>query len=325
VANKSYKKILKRILRAVLRPIVSRVRNIVDTDDFDARSVDFSKDDIIYPRLNWLLEKSVRESQGRLRPNYTWALLHAGHLAKSLGMRRISAIEFGVAGGNGLVALEHAADLVEDKIGVKVDVYGFDTGNGLPPPLDYRDLPNLYRESAYRMDVDALKKRLHRAELVLGLVEETVPEFIASNPAPIGFMSIDVDYYTSTMDVFKVLDAAQDLLMPRIHCYVDDTIGFTFSEFTGERLAIAEFNDSHKMRKVSPIFGLKYLLPERYSAHPWCEQMYMAHIFDHPLYGQTDGLNVRVNEGHTVLAKFNLAVTAYLCQVTEAIPLELAI
>lgn len=27
--------------------------------------------------------------------------------------------------------------------------YGFDTGKGLPKPQDYRDLPNLYRESAF--------------------------------------------------------------------------------------------------------------------------------------------------------------------------------
>ena len=311
------------MLRPLLRPIVSKVRNIVDGDELDASSVDFSKNDSIYPWLNWLLQTSVRESQGRLRPNYTWALLHAGNLAKSLGMRRISAIEFGVAGGNGLVALEGAAELVEEKIGVTVDVYGFDTGAGLPPPLDYRDLPNLYKESAYRMDVDALKKRLHRAELVLGLVEETVPKFITSSPAPIGFMSIDVDYYTSTMDVFKLLECGQDLLMPRIHCYVDDTIGFTFSEYTGERLAIAEFNDSHPMRKISPIFGLKYLLPKPYSADAWCEQMYIAHVFDHDLYGRTDGLNVRVNGGHTTLGAITLAAGAWFNHVAAAMPVEM--
>ena len=40
-------------------------------------------------------------------------MLQAGYLAKALGMPRISAIEFGVAGGNGLMALENAAELVE--------------------------------------------------------------------------------------------------------------------------------------------------------------------------------------------------------------------
>ena len=211
------------------------------------------------------------------------------------------AIEFGNTGGNGLRALENAAELVEEKMDIEVDVYGFDTGAGLPPPLDYRDLPNLYTETAFRMDVDALKKRLKRARLVLGLVKETVPEFLLSHPAPIGFMSIDVDYYTSTVEVFKVLEGGQDLLMPRIHCHLDDNIGFTFSEYTGERLAITEFNDSHRMRKISPLFGLKHFLPEPYSNQPWCDQVYIAHIFDHDLYGQNDGLVMRHNEGFTAL------------------------
>jgi hypothetical protein len=284
------KKAVKRILRRALRPIVYKIRNVVDDEELDAAPYDPSQDTVIYPWLNSVMRIAVRESNGRLRPHFTWALLHAAHMAKSIGMTRISAIEFGVAGGNGLLALEFAADLVKEKIGVNVDVYGFDTGAGLPPPQDYRDLPNLYMESAYPMDVDALKKRLRHAQLILGLVEETVPKFVASRPAPIGFMSIDVDYYTSTVPILKILESDQDFLMPRIHCYFDDTIGMTFSEFTGEMLAISEFNVGHSERKISPIFGLKYLLPEPHSRHAWCEQMYLAHIFDHPLYGRRDGL-----------------------------------
>ena len=36
--------------------------------------------------------------------------------------------EFGVAGGAGLVNLERIAELVEQKTGVGIDIYGFDTG-----------------------------------------------------------------------------------------------------------------------------------------------------------------------------------------------------
>jgi hypothetical protein len=35
----------------------------------------------------------------------------------------------------------------------------------------------------------------------------------------------------------------------RIHCYFDDIVGFTFSEYTGERLAITEFNNAHQMKR----------------------------------------------------------------------------
>jgi hypothetical protein len=318
------RQLLKKVLRRAIRPIVLKVRNVVDDDELDLASSDFSDEGVIYPWLNSLMRTAVRESQGRLRPHFTWALLHAAHLAKSIGMTRISAMEFGVAGGNGLLALEHAADLVEEKIGVKVDVYGFDTGAGLPPPLDYRDLPNLYKESAYQMDVDALRQRLRHAELILGLVEETVPKFVASNPAPIGFMSIDVDYYTSTVAVLKILECSKELLMPRVHCYFDDVIGMTFSEFTGELLAIAEFNDSHPMRKISSIYGLKYLLPEPYSRHAWCEQLYLAHIFDHDLYGRRDGLIVRDN--YTPLpSETALALALGFNYLMDAVPVEMVL
>ena len=41
---------------------------------------------------------------------YGYPLLHAAWLAKKLGHSEIAAIEFGVAGGNGLVALERHAE-----------------------------------------------------------------------------------------------------------------------------------------------------------------------------------------------------------------------
>jgi len=82
------------------------------------------------------------------------------------------------------------------------------------------------------MDVEKLKNNLKNAQLCLGLVEETIPKFIKTKPAPITFISFDLDYYTSTVQAMKVLEADQSLLIPRIHCYVVDITGFTFSEFT---------------------------------------------------------------------------------------------
>src|SRR3712207_8631738 len=40
------------------------------------------------------------------RPQYLWPLIHATHVARALGLRKIAALEFGVAGGNGLLALD---------------------------------------------------------------------------------------------------------------------------------------------------------------------------------------------------------------------------
>ena len=51
--------------------------------------------------------------------------------------------------------------------------------------------------------------------------------------------------------------------------------------------------------------------------------MYIAHIFDHDLYGRTDGLNVRVNGGHTTLGAVTLAAGAWLNHVAAAMPFDL--
>ena len=71
-------------------------------------------------------------------------------------------------------------------------------------------------------------------------------------------------------------------------CYFDDIIGHTYSDYNGERLAIHEFNDRWPMRKLSPIYGLKYFVPSEEQNSNWPEQIYMAHFFEHPLYNEPD-------------------------------------
>jgi len=240
--------------------------------------------------LSALLDQLTREEGKRIRPSYTWGVLHAAHLARALGVRRISALELGVAGGNGLCALERAAIRAEELFGVDIDVFGFDSGVGLPPPRDYRDLPNLFSGGDYAMDADRLRERLERAQLLIGPLDETIRPFLESGPAAIAFIAFDLDYYTSTMDALLLLEAHHELLMPRVHCYFDDVMLYTISDYAGERLAITEFNETHEQRKISPIYGLRYRLPRRFRDSSFSEQYYMAHIFQHPRYNERDGL-----------------------------------
>jgi hypothetical protein len=278
---------LKRVIRVGIRRSIDWLH---DDDAPDPRGLS----NWGYGRLNTMMDRIQATSHG-VRPHFVWGLLHAANLAKSLSIDRISAIEFGVAGGNGLLSLEETAGAVGKMIDIEIDVYGFDTGMGLPKPNDYRDLPNLYRESAFKMDEKKLRGRLKKAQLLLGPVESTVGPFAATVPAPVGFVSFDLDYYTSTMHAFKLFDASASRLLPRVHCYFDDILGFTFSEFTGERLAITEFNAAHMMRKISPIFGLRHFVPSSEVEAIWVQQMFMAHIFDHELYGHPDGLDTGIS------------------------------
>jgi hypothetical protein len=297
----------KSIKRAIIK-----VRDLVrELEEEQNEKHNYDEEDFAYPWLNSVLTKLLREDNGALRPHFLWGGLQGVHLAKAIGIERVSIIEFGVAGGNGLISLERVAQKLEPIFGVKIDVYGFDTGVGLPKPQDYRDQPNLWTEAAFCMDFEKLKNRLKKAQLIVGLVEDTVPRFAHSTPAPIAFISFDLDYYSSTMHAFKLLEADPALLLPRIHCYFDDIMAFTFSDYTGERLAISEFNQSHSMRKISPLYGLRYYLPAQQAQEAWPEQFYMAHIFDHDLYGRADGLVKRASGGITSLKeKIILALIA---------------
>jgi hypothetical protein len=242
------------------------------------------------PRNHWELVKQLYnrlEAEGRLgRPNYTWPALHVGNVARTLGYEAFSMVEFGVAGGNGLLAMETAAAAVEELLGVRVEVHGFDTGKGLPKVVDRRDAPYVQAEGEFAMDEAALRARLRSAQLHLGLVRDTISTFIESSPAPVGFVSVDLDLYTSTMDALALFDAEPDLLMPRVLAYFDDIMGYPWGDSNGERRAIRDFNESHVERAIDQLHGLRYTMPESQFHAAWTEAMYLIHILDHPRYAE---------------------------------------
>ena len=218
------------------------------------------------------------------RPHYAYLVYQAAQLAHRLGQERVSVIEFGVAGGAGLLALERHADWVEKLFPVTIEIYGFDTGEGLPEPEGYRDLPYHWKPGFFRMDQAALRARLRRSKLVLGNVRDTVGAFVETyRPAPIGAVSHDLDFYSSTLDGLKLFDVAPAYLLPRIFCYFDDVIGGDielYNDFTGERAAIHDFNAAHPRRKLSPA----YYLMATAGFQMWHYQIWTAHLFDHPDY-----------------------------------------
>jgi hypothetical protein len=239
------------------------------------------------------LHEELYASQGsRMRSNYVWSVLHSARVARALAIPRISVLEFGVAGGNGLAALEEAAEYARSTIGTAVDVYGFDTGVGLPPAVDHRDTPYVHQPGDFPMNEAALRARLKHATLVLGLIKDTLGEFIASSPAPVGFISFDVDYYSSTVDAFSVLEGDPSVLMPRVMCYFDDVLGYPWGDLNGERLAIAEFNEAHEQRKIAQLYGLRYMLPGSQRNASWPEAMCVAHVLDHPRYLEDEGVTI---------------------------------
>jgi hypothetical protein len=279
------------LLKRIIRNCIKRFETWIE-DEETIKKNSPSEYEFVYQWLNSKFLELVK--QGYRRP-YAWGILQGVNLAHALGIRRISILEFGVAGGNGQIEMERIAAAVEKSFNVQIDIYGFDTGAGLPGPMDYRDVPNLCSEGLYRMDPEKLRGRLEKSQLVLGDIKNTLTEFLRSRPSPIAFIACDLVLYTSTVNALRVLDADESVLLPRIHCYFDDVLGFTLGDCNGERLAIHEFNAAHPMRKISPIYGLKYYLPTRCFNEMWVEKFWIAHIFDHSMYGKRDNLVNRHN------------------------------
>ena len=200
------------------------------------------------------------------RPQYVWGSLLAAHTASALGQPGFTAIEFGVAGGNGLLALERAAAAAAELLGVTAEVYGFDTGTGMPAPVDHRDVPWVICPGLFELDEPRLRARLPARSSCSGRSPRRFREWLSVQHAPIGFAAFDLDYYSATVDAFAVFDAPAERLLPRVVCYFDDVFGLGWSDFAGERAAIADFNAAHERRKIGKIHGLRYDLPEAAAA-----------------------------------------------------------
>jgi hypothetical protein len=217
------------------------------------------------------------------RPNYAYGVYYAAELAKNLGLQDISVVELGVAGGRGLVALEEISQLVSKQLDIRIHVVGFDTGTGMPPPVDYRDLPHVWDLGDYRMDESKLRAKLSPStELVLGPIEETIPRWTPKGR--LGFVAFDLDYYSSTRTAFQLFDGPAGGYLPRVYCYFDDLIWPEYAghnEFTGELCAIRDFNQEHSHKKICRINMLRHT---RVHEEAWNEMMYMHHDFNHPLY-----------------------------------------
>jgi hypothetical protein len=266
---------------------LAREVRIWGRDQSDLRSARTAAE-TAYPEINALFVRIIRKTH--VRPAYLWGSLHGAFLARSLGIGAISLIEYGVAGGKGLLDLDEIGLAISFSLGLETMVFGFDRGQGLPISVDVRDCPNLFSPGDYPMDVELLRPRLQRAELILGDVADTIGPFLGRRPPPVAFASFDLDLYSSTAQALRVFEGEAEALLPRVHCYFDDITGFTYSDFNGERLAIREFNERNGLRKISSFYGLSHYVPSRCATDLWVEKMHLAHVLDHPLYGEPDGL-----------------------------------
>jgi tetratricopeptide (TPR) repeat protein len=113
-------------------------------------------------------------------------LVHAMHAAPPDGL----VLELGVAGGHSLRVL---AALTTGP------VYGFDSFQGLPADWQPGFPAGRFAQDAPPVDLPG------NAPLVIGLFEDTLPQFCAEHAGPIRLLHVDCDLYASTKTIFDHL------------------------------------------------------------------------------------------------------------------------
>jgi hypothetical protein len=157
-----------------------------------------------------------------------------------------SMLEFGVANGQSFQYMLHCRDVQKRKLRTNIPIIavGFDTFEGIPAArtgdgaLPYRG-GDFSRVNMQDLD-DFLKPRFQDYKLVRGRFDETLPPLhgLLKDHPPL-FISVDCDYYSSTMDVFQhVLPYAPN----GSFWYFDDISVNFYSPKTGEMRAVQELN-----------------------------------------------------------------------------------
>ena len=218
----------------------------------------------------------------KFRPHYHSIIYECTQTALKLNLKKVSVVEFGVAGGNGLLTLEKYCKKLSRKYQIEYEIYGFDFGDnaGLNFSKDPKDLPYFWAEGQFKMNYEKLKSKLTNSKLVLGDIANTVKNFADKyKPAPIAAVFFDLDYYTSTIHAFEIFKYSDDFLLPRVICYFDDLQPHV-NNFNGEIAAINEFNKNNKEMKIAKDYGSTL----NYSYGPWEEEVFIMHKFNHKDY-----------------------------------------
>ena len=164
----------------------------------------------------------------------------------------------------------------------KIDyqIFGFDTGEGLPNPIDYRDHPEKYRAGDYPPEKLTAKLLPPKTSIIYGNIKETLKDFKneINEKAKIAFVSIDVDYYSSTKDCLSLFLGNSNQFLPSTVLYLDDVFNTDHNPYMGELLAINEFNSENKNRKICKMTQLRNW--RIFKNALFIDQMYFLHVLD---------------------------------------------
>jgi hypothetical protein len=209
------------------------------------------------------------------RPQYASSLGHGVIQAIHCGYDKIVAVELGVGQGQGLLELCKAAEYYRGEFEIDIQVFGFDNATGLPPFVGYKDHPEIWQAGQFKMaNPDAIRSKLPEfGHLLIGDIGETVQDFETTiYGARLAFVSLDMDYYSSTVRAMPLFEMNPQSYVPALPVYVDDVdVLISYNPWCGAEVALQEFNETHEFRKFQkrPNYGI--------------HNFYVCHILDHPV------------------------------------------
>lgn len=231
----------------------------------------------------------------QFRPNYETIMFESCLEAKKLNYKEITILELGVAGGNGIISLEKYKKKIQKILDIKINIVGFDYGEGLPNSKNKYDLPFQWKMGQYKVDKNSLKKKIN-SKIFYGDIKDTIKDFANTNPKNISCIMFDLDFYTSTKNFLDQILLIESFLTPRVFCYFDDVFSMNhwINEHNGELLAIKEFNKKNSNLKLGlaldNVTDFKFPLAKN--------QLFIMHNFIHEDYNKFIGIDT--NDENTI-------------------------
>jgi hypothetical protein len=214
-----------------------------------------------------------------------------------------------VASGAGLMNLVKISDEFSRFYKIPCKIIGFDSGEGMPPAVDYRDHPEKYVVGDFKShDKSLLDKALpENANVLYGPIKNEIKKLCTelTEGDVVAFVSIDVDYYSSTLDCLTLFSLEGTRTLPQLPVYFDDVNNIEHNDYCGELLAINEFNEKFENKKISRMNQLRNW--RIFKNALWLDQMFWYLDFESKFFTE---------EFHSSRAKVKLS-NPYLNQKSE--------
>jgi hypothetical protein len=170
--------------------------------------------------------------------------------------------EFGTGWGGTLAAFMLAAEQVASLHGLSADdfrVFAFDSFEGLPPSVHPADRHTSWQQGAMATSIDVIRQKMEThsfakrvpVHYIKGYFKESLTDGLIERlkAFPPAIVTIDVDYYTSTLEALCWLDR---FIASGALIYLDDMWAFHGHPEYGQIRAIRDFRSRNTNGMVIP-------------------------------------------------------------------------